>query len=289
MRSRNLAITTAVVVLGIGAWAAFRPELLFVNKSVNESGPAAATELAKGSFESYAHETVGTASLLNANGKTVLRLAGFTTSNGPDVHVLLTKTDDPKNIEGSLDLGSIKGNKGDQNYELPAGTKATDFKAVNIWCKRFDVAFGGAVLKSSVASRTVPSSVNPSGFQLASFSGEIRVTAGNFRGPGGRAELVESNGKRFLRVNGVRPGANQRVWLLKAENAQTPAEIKSAVKIDLGALKGGKGQFAVGKDIDAWLYRTAVVWDTKRNVAVGTAALRSDQEKQAFASSLEFA
>jgi hypothetical protein len=289
MRSRNLAITTAVVVLGIGAWAAFRPELLFVNQSVNETGPTAATELAKGQFESYAHETVGTASLLNANGKTVLRLSGFTTSNGPDVHVLLTKTDDPKQIAGSLDLGSIKGNKGDQNYELPAGTKPGDYKAVNIWCKRFDVAFGGAVLKARVASRITTSPTNSGGFQLAAFSEEIRVTAGNFRGPGGRAELVESSSKRFLRVTGVRPSANQRVWLLKAENAQTPAEIKAAVKIDLGALKGGKGQFAVGKDIDAWLYRTAVVWDTKRNVAVGTAALRSDQEKQAFASSLEFA
>lgn len=259
MRSRNLAITTAVVVLGIGAWAAFRPELLFVNRSVNETGPAAATELSKGQFESYAHETVGTASLLKANGKTLLRLLGFTTSNGPDVHVLLTKTNDPKDIAGSLDLGSIKGNKGDQNYELPAGTQPSDYKAVNIWCKRFDVAFGGAVLKSTVASRISITPAGESGYQLANFSGEIRVTAGNFRGTSGRAELVESSGKRFLRVTGVRPSANQHVWLLKAENAQSPAEIKAAAKIDLGALKSGKGQFTVGKEIDAWLYRTAVV------------------------------
>jgi hypothetical protein len=31
-----------------------------------------------------------------------------------------------------LDLGALKANKGDQNYEIPAGTKLGDYRSVSI-------------------------------------------------------------------------------------------------------------------------------------------------------------
>ena len=165
MSKRNLIIGMGVVVLAI-AWYAFRPELLFVNKTVNEELPVAqagsvsmatATEprvLAKGDFRGLAHETKGEATVHQlADGNRVLRLTGFETSNGPDVHVYLVAAEVAKDNAtvkqaGFIDLGSLKGNKGDQNYQLPADADLNKYKSVSIWCARFGVNFGAATLGS---------------------------------------------------------------------------------------------------------------------------------------------
>ena len=97
-----------------------------------------------------AHETSGKAELLKVGEKNVLRLSGFTTSNGPAVRVYLVKASDPSDMsvkeKGFVDLGPIKGNVGDQNYELPEGVDLSQYGAVSIWCARFGVNFGGASL-----------------------------------------------------------------------------------------------------------------------------------------------
>ncbi len=275
MRNRKATLVAAIgIPLAILGWAAFRPELLFVNKSVNETGPAVAETLRTGSFESYAHETKGKVTILKSAGGFVLRLSEFSTSNGPDVHVLLSKTSDPTNIAGSVDLGSIKGNQGDQNYTLPAGTDPNQFNSVTVWCKRFDVSFGGASLSKSVSARLAPAS----GFQLATFSSEIMVTGGTFRGLSGRADIIEKSGQRFLKVAGVKPATGRHLWLVKAEDARTTADLRGVAKIDLGLVKAGANYYPISKDIDVWLYRTAVIWDAKRMTSQATAPLRSAQE-----------
>jgi hypothetical protein len=157
MNTRKLLIGTAAVIGAGAVWFLFRPELLFINKSVNESLPgvesasAGTMELASGKFRGVAHETKGMAAIYQVGGKRILRLTEFETSNGPDVHVLLVAAADPKDNDsvkkaGFLDLGSIKGNQGDQNYELPTGTDVARFHSVTIWCKRFGVNFGTAPL-----------------------------------------------------------------------------------------------------------------------------------------------
>jgi hypothetical protein len=82
-----------------------------------------------------------------------LRLTNFKTSKGPDVHVILVATKDAeddvnflKNTE-KIELGKLKGNDGDQNYEIPAGTDLTKFRAVAIYCERFNANFGTAPLE----------------------------------------------------------------------------------------------------------------------------------------------
>ncbi len=40
MVSRRRIITISTAVVAVGAWYAFRPERLFVNKTVNETFPA---------------------------------------------------------------------------------------------------------------------------------------------------------------------------------------------------------------------------------------------------------
>ncbi len=111
-----------------------------------------AKTLFTGKFQGKAHKTEGRATISQeADGKLVLRLTSFKTSNGPDVHVILAATkdasDDVKGNTEKVDLGKLKSNEGDQNYEIPAGTDLTKFRTVSIYCKRFHVNFGAAALE----------------------------------------------------------------------------------------------------------------------------------------------
>src|ERR1041384_6921664 len=158
----RLKVTLLVLIIaGFAAWYAFRPERLFINKKVNEQFPtasAASNQLAAGQFHSGAHETRGMAMVFQrADGKKTLRLTNFQTSNGPDVHVYLVAAADAKDNDtvtkaDVVDLGSLKGNIGDQNYELPANADLAKYRAVTIWCKRFSVNFGTAPLSSGMQS-----------------------------------------------------------------------------------------------------------------------------------------
>lgn len=153
----KVAIPIAVVLVVV-AWYAFRPERLVVNQQVDEAMPAAqgssaAQPLESGHFYSILHPTEGNATIYQmGDGTRFLRLTNFRTSNGPDVHVYMVASDDAKDAEtvknaGFIDLGSLKGNIGDQNYTLGSDLDLTKYRAVSIWCKRFAVNFGAAALK----------------------------------------------------------------------------------------------------------------------------------------------
>jgi Electron transfer DM13 len=163
MKRRNLYLAFGLVALG-GAWYLFRPELLFVKKQVNEGFPSASMASAlenatppvlSGRFHSVAHETMGSAAIHElANGTRVLRLTGFQTSNGPDVHVYLVAAADAADADtvkkaGFIDLGSLKGTEGDQNYDVPAGVDLDKYRSATIWCARFGVNFATAPLVPS--------------------------------------------------------------------------------------------------------------------------------------------
>jgi hypothetical protein len=101
------------------------------------------------------HNTSGRATIYkDADGRLLLRLTNFKTSNGPDVHVVLIAAKDAdddanflKSSTEKLELGSLKGNQGDQNYEIPSGTDLKKFQTVSIYCERFNANFGAAPLE----------------------------------------------------------------------------------------------------------------------------------------------
>ena len=143
----------------LGAWWAFRPEKLFIDQRVNEAAPFAADSepqpIYTGKLEGKAHATRGRATIYESEGsKRYLRLSDFATSNGPDVHVLLARAEDKAleqeivrgNLDG-LELGSLKGNQGDQNYDLPVTADLQQYQAVVIYCERFHAVFGVAKLE----------------------------------------------------------------------------------------------------------------------------------------------
>lgn len=165
----GILVTGLVAVVAGLYW--FQPWQLVVNETVKEdvptvsparpepaspaSPPAAPVELATGTLISHEHRTTGTVRVLRAaDGSLLLRLENLDTSSGPDLHVWLTDAPVKPGKDGwdlfddgkYLDSGKLKGNKGNQNYPLPAGTDLTTYTSVSIWCDRFDVSFGAAEL-----------------------------------------------------------------------------------------------------------------------------------------------
>jgi hypothetical protein len=91
----------------------------------------------RGSFTSGEHTTTGTARTIRLpSGRRVLTLTNFETDAGPDLRVRI----------GDVDLGALKGNKGDQQYDIPDGFKPRD-QEVRIWCRAFSALFGSADLR----------------------------------------------------------------------------------------------------------------------------------------------
>ncbi|NBH09537.1 DM13 domain-containing protein [Amycolatopsis sp. SID8362] len=162
-----LAAGLAAVAVGL-YW--FQPWQLWVDETVQETLPTAAApeasksaapqpvapvEVAAGRLISHEHETTGTVRILRAaDGSLLLRLEDLVTSSGPDVHVWLADAPVKPGKDGwgvfddgkYLDAGKLKGNKGNQNYALPAGTDLAGYTSVSIWCDRFNVSFGAAEL-----------------------------------------------------------------------------------------------------------------------------------------------
>jgi hypothetical protein len=107
-----------------------------------------ATVLSRGSFVSGEHRTRGSALLVRLpDGRRVVRLEQFDTSDGPDVYVVLASTAAGSGGVGNhVNLGHLKATSGNQNYELAASVDTSAFRSVVIWCRRFDAVFGSAPL-----------------------------------------------------------------------------------------------------------------------------------------------
>jgi hypothetical protein len=92
------------------------------------------------------HNAEGLAKVIPlGDGSTVIRLENFKSTNGPNVHLYLS-TD--KAASNFIDLGRLKANNGNQNYNIPDGTDLTKYNMALIWCKDFSVLFGSAELKT---------------------------------------------------------------------------------------------------------------------------------------------
>jgi len=180
-RAAAIAAAAVAVVVTAVALPLFQPWRLFTDKVVDEAVPGAVPistpsssttpptvsaqppktvprpeVLLTGQLITHEHETSGKVAVLAlADGTRVLRIENLDTSDGPNLKVWLT---DAEVVEGRAgwhvfddgryrDLGSLKGNHGNQNYAIPADVKLEDFRSVAIWCDRFNVSFGAAALK----------------------------------------------------------------------------------------------------------------------------------------------
>lgn len=116
------------------------------------SGPSGNVQLASGSFGALAHPGRGTAAVVELpNGERKLTLTEFETDPGPDLRVYLSTRDGAGGGElgDFVDLGALKGNKGNQQYTVPAELRLERYSNVVIWCRAFSVGFTSAPLAAS--------------------------------------------------------------------------------------------------------------------------------------------
>ena len=129
-----------------------------IEQSEMMAQPAASNQveaLAMGSFKDADafHRGSGTATIYRTpDGSEVLRLEDLNVTNGPALHVVLSTHPDPERSqqvkqEGFVDLGDLKGNRGNQNYPIPAGVDTSIHKSVVIYCYPFAVVFSVATLE----------------------------------------------------------------------------------------------------------------------------------------------
>jgi hypothetical protein len=154
-----------LVVLAAVTLIWFQPQKLFYDERVAEAVPSAEpsdsagatdaptepVELASGTFISREHETTGTVRVLRLpDDRVIVRFEDFATSNGPVLVVWLSQNtadgDDDAFDDHYFALGPLKGNIGDQNYDVPAEVDPTGWTSVVVWCDRFNVSFGAADL-----------------------------------------------------------------------------------------------------------------------------------------------
>lgn len=90
------------------------------------------------------HHASGMVKTVYADGKNYLRFEEFNVTNGPDLYVSLVQ--EGKEAKDGLSLGKLKGNVGNQNYEVPKEINLKDYQKIVIWCKAFNVDFGYATL-----------------------------------------------------------------------------------------------------------------------------------------------
>lgn len=118
-----------------------------------EAEAGAVVTLIEGSFIDRSHPGSGLAKVLNdGTEQRFLRFEEFETDNGPDLFVYLTRADAAADagafgVDGDfINLGRLKGNVGEQNYEIPIDVDLSEFSTVVVWCDRFSVAFTAADL-----------------------------------------------------------------------------------------------------------------------------------------------
>jgi hypothetical protein len=123
-----------------------------VNEGMTTIGQEAST-LYVGEFigvKDGIHNAEGQVKVLKLNdGTSFLRLEDFRATNGPDLYVYLSVD---KSSSDFVNLGRLKGNAGNQNYEIPEGTDHSKYDSALIWCQAFSVLFGSAELEPTNSS-----------------------------------------------------------------------------------------------------------------------------------------
>ena len=98
------------------------------------------------------HTGTGTATIWDlGNDERALRFEEFEVRNGPDLRVLLAVHPDPMGRsdvqdDGFVELAALKGNIGNQNYDIPPDVDLSMYNSVVIFCWPFQVVFSVAPL-----------------------------------------------------------------------------------------------------------------------------------------------
>lgn len=158
MNKKTLIVALTAGFIGFGAGNAFwyLASPLWIDIEVNEAlaEEEKTTLLASGNFvdADAIHKGTGVAEIYEgADGKRIVNFSNFEVTNGPDLEVWLVAHENPMDastVKNSdyIALGALKGNVGNQNYQIPESVDLSKYKSVVIWCEQFGVLFSTAAL-----------------------------------------------------------------------------------------------------------------------------------------------
>ncbi len=113
-------------------------------EKIDEVINAAGAQKANGSFIGYGSEKVsGQAKIFLTNDQYMLKLENFSTTNGPDLKVYLSKAASPLDF---ISLGDLKSTNGNQVYQISGTPDFSKYRFVLIHCERFNHLYGSAEL-----------------------------------------------------------------------------------------------------------------------------------------------
>lgn len=113
-----------------------------INEMIGNSGTPVTSAMAFTSANGYT--VTGNVRIYQKDGKLILALENFRSSNGPDLRVYLSKEMQPVNFK---ELGRLKSVQGNQLYDIPGTPDFNEYKFAVIHCQQFNRAFGFASIK----------------------------------------------------------------------------------------------------------------------------------------------
>jgi hypothetical protein len=126
------------------ALASCKKDDLSSTDPVNETVDTASMLKYSGSFESGPYgTTAGNAEVYANSTESEVKLVNFNSTNGPDLHVFLSKEPMPITF---IDLGSLKSTNGNQVYSIPGNPDISEYKYISIHCVAYNHLFGYAKL-----------------------------------------------------------------------------------------------------------------------------------------------
>ena len=145
MNKKKAISMTSLATIAVVAMFIISP--YFYDVTVDEALPTASAEFPAGKFVGSGdgiHEVEGDVLIIKLeDGSQYVRFENFKSTNGPDLYVYLATDDKASDF---VNLGLLKGNIGNQNYEIPEGVDLSKYNKVLVWCKAFSILFGSAEL-----------------------------------------------------------------------------------------------------------------------------------------------
>ena len=117
--------------------------------TVNDAPPSNSSIIKMGMFIGYAHGLDGTAALyVDGAGAKVLRFENFTMSQGPDVHVYVSKSANFSNAN-VIEVANLADgySKSNINFKVTSPSYTSDHKFVLVYCVQYNSLFGNTELK----------------------------------------------------------------------------------------------------------------------------------------------
>jgi hypothetical protein len=147
-----LATADATMVVG-AVQAAIRPDSPVPTEEQALPQMTDPSIVATGTFRQIdaIHAGSGTITLYQLpDNSRVLRFEGFRVTNGPNLHVILTRNGDPRDASqvgtDYVDLGVLRGNVGDQHYSVPSEVDLSQYRGVVIYSILFQVVYSTGTL-----------------------------------------------------------------------------------------------------------------------------------------------